>query len=81
MLAPLMSQAPRRKPEKPAGKRTTISLTDVVAGWADEQMQGEGYENFSAYVAELIRRDYKSAKKAKFRDIGGSDEKKSDDQK
>lgn len=48
--------------EKPEGRnktgvRTTISLTKLVAQWADEMMEKRGYDNFSAYVAELIRKD------------------------
>lgn len=47
------------------GKRTTVSLTDVVSGMADQSMKDDGYDNFSAYVAELIRRDYKARHKTK----------------
>ncbi|MEW6304852.1 MAG: hypothetical protein AB1705_15360 [Verrucomicrobiota bacterium] len=37
--------------------RTSISLTPLVAKWAEELMKEKGYENFSAYMAELIRKD------------------------
>jgi Arc/MetJ-type ribon-helix-helix transcriptional regulator len=39
------------------GRRVTISLTEIVAQWADEMCELKGYDNFSAYVADLIRRD------------------------
>jgi O-glycosyl hydrolase len=39
-------------------KRTTVSLARVVWEMAEEQMQAKGFnDNFSAYVADLIRRD------------------------
>lgn len=46
-------------PKPPADrlKSRTISLSKVVNKWADEMMERKGYENFSAYMAELIRRD------------------------
>jgi Arc/MetJ-type ribon-helix-helix transcriptional regulator len=37
--------------------RATISLHKVVSEMAEELMRKKGYDNFSAYVAELIRRD------------------------
>lgn len=37
--------------------RVTISLPELVKGWADEMCERKGYDNFSAYVQELIRRD------------------------
>lgn len=42
---------------KPKQERVTISLTPLVAQWADEMCAAKGYDNFSAYVADLIRRD------------------------
>jgi hypothetical protein len=36
--------------------RTTISLTPVIAAAAGEMMEKKGFNNFSAYVADLIRR-------------------------
>jgi hypothetical protein len=39
-------------------KRTTVSLAGVVWKWAEEMMVAKGFnDNFSAYVADLIRRD------------------------
>ena|SRR5208337_1658062 len=39
-------------------KRTTVSLARMVWDMAEEQMQAKGFnDNFSAYVADLIRRD------------------------
>ena len=39
-------------------KRTTVSLAHVVWEMAEEQMQAKGFnDNFSAYCADLIRRD------------------------
>jgi hypothetical protein len=39
-------------------KRTTVSLARVVWDLAEEQMKAKGFnDNFSAYVADLIRRD------------------------
>ena len=35
--------------------RTTVSLTDTVWQFAEECMKADGYNNFSAFVAELIR--------------------------
>lgn len=40
--------------------RTSISLSSTVNQWADQRCEEEGYENFSAYIAELIRRDYRA---------------------
>jgi hypothetical protein len=37
--------------------RATISLPLRVKIWATEMCEEKGYDNFSAYVAELIRRD------------------------
>ncbi len=36
--------------------RTTISLTKVIWDWAEEIMDERGYNNFSSYVADLVRR-------------------------
>lgn len=48
------------KPKRPASPsaRKTVSLDPVVWGWATKLMAAKGHnKNFSAYVAELIRRD------------------------
>jgi hypothetical protein len=38
--------------------KKSISLSAVVAGWADDLADDKGYgTNFSAYIADLIRRD------------------------
>ena len=38
--------------------KRSISLSNVVADWADELAARKGYAtNFSAYIADLIRRD------------------------
>lgn len=37
--------------------RITISLSQKVYGWAEELCAVKGYDNFSAYIAELIRKD------------------------
>lgn len=40
------------------GRRVTISLSALVNEWAEEMCAKRGFEdNFSAYVADLIRRD------------------------
>ena len=47
---------------KRSDKRTTVSLAEVVWKMAEETMDAKGYNgNFSAYVAELIRRDKEKA--------------------
>ena len=39
-------------------KRTTVSLAQVVWETAEKIMEAKGFnDNFSAYVADLIRRD------------------------
>ena len=45
--------------EKPQSNnvRTSVSLHKKVGQWADEMMEARGFDNFSAYVADLIRRD------------------------
>ncbi|HEY5910857.1 MAG TPA: hypothetical protein VJA21_09675 [Verrucomicrobiae bacterium] len=46
--------------------RTTISLAAVVWARADRMMQYKGFNgNFSAYVADLIRRDQAKDEKAR----------------
>lgn len=40
---------------KRSGNRTTISLTAKVSDWADDIMAAEGYDSFSATIAQLIR--------------------------
>ena len=43
-------------------KRTTVSLAQVVWVMAEEMMAVKGFnENFSSYVADLIRRDKERA--------------------
>ncbi len=42
--------------KKPTVK-TSISVSDQVDGFAKELMGKWGYDNFSAFVAELIRRE------------------------
>lgn len=42
---------------KSSANRTTISLTPLVWEWARAAMSKKGYNNFTAYVADLIRRD------------------------
>jgi Arc/MetJ-type ribon-helix-helix transcriptional regulator len=38
--------------------KRSISLSKTVSGWADEQAEKKGFHtNFSAYIADLIRRD------------------------
>jgi len=37
--------------------RATVSLSKVVSEMAEQLMRKKGYDNFSAYVADLIRRD------------------------
>lgn len=46
-------------PDKPDKEtvRATISLNQVVDRMAKEMMELKGYDNFSAYIADLIRRD------------------------
>jgi hypothetical protein len=45
-------------PTKREDRRTTISLAEVVYQTAEEMMEAKGYNgNFSAYLADLIRRD------------------------
>lgn len=47
-----------KDPKARKDKRTTVSLAQVVWDWAEDLMEAKGYnDNFSAYVAELIRRD------------------------
>jgi non-homologous end joining protein Ku len=43
---------------KRTDKRTTVSLAEVVWQMAEANMQAKGFnDNFSSYVADLIRRD------------------------
>lgn len=47
-----------KTPKKRRDKRITISLAQVVMTMAVENMEERGFnENFSAYIADLIRRD------------------------
>ena len=42
--------------------KTAISLTPVVLNWAKQLAEQKGFgSNFSAYVADLIRRDNENA--------------------
>ena len=51
---------------KRSDKRTTVSLAGVVWEMAEARMEREGYNgNFSAYIAELIRRDKRESEKGK----------------
>lgn len=36
--------------------KTTISLSETVQGWADSLAKEDGFDNFSAFIADLIRR-------------------------
>ena len=39
-------------------KRTTVSLAHIVWDMAEEMMRKKGFnDNFSAYIADLVRRD------------------------
>lgn len=54
-----MSKTPAR-----ADKRTTVSLAWVIWDMAEEMMTAKGFnDNFSAYVADLIRRDKERKKR------------------
>ena len=57
-------------------KRTTVSLAQVVWQMAEEMMAKKGFnDNFSAYVADLIRRDREREEEKSLRstDPGGAD--------
>lgn len=46
---------PRNKPE---GAKLSVSLSKVVHAWAVQLAEKKGFDtNFSAYIADLIRRD------------------------
>jgi len=49
----------QRKEKYSAGRsvKTSISLSEVVNSWAEEQAAKRGFDNFSAYIADLIRRE------------------------
>ena len=50
-------------------RKTAISLNSVVLGWAKTLAEEKGFgSNFSAYVADLIRRDREHAEAGKSRD-------------
>ncbi len=38
-------------------KNVTVSLSEKVNKWAEEMAEEKGYDNFSAYIADLIRQD------------------------
>jgi len=45
--------------------KTAISLTPIVLNWAKTLAEEKGFgSNFSAYVADLIRRDRENAEKS-----------------
>jgi len=49
--------------------KTAISLTPVVLNWAKNLAEEKGFgSNFSAYVADLIRRDQEHAQAGKNRE-------------
>lgn len=52
---------PRKREKYRAGRtvKTSISLSETVNSWAEVLATKQGYDNFSAYIAELIRRDKK----------------------
>ena len=44
---------------RPSVVKKSISLSTVVADWADKLAQAKGFgSNYSAYIADLIRRDW-----------------------
>jgi hypothetical protein len=43
--------------------KRSISLSPVIAGWADQLAETKGYgANFSAFIADLIRRSWEQDK-------------------
>ena len=51
-------------------KKTAISLTPVVLNWGKGLAEKKGFgTNFSAYVADLIRRDQEHAEDGKSREL------------
>lgn len=45
-------------PKKPTGAKLSISLSHAVYAWAVQLAEKKGFDNnFSAYIADLIRRD------------------------
>lgn len=53
---------------KRSDRRTTISLARVVWDMAIEMMDAKGFnDNFSAYVADLTRRDHETHAEASLR--------------
>lgn len=58
-MKPLKRATTRPEAAKRPGNtvKVTMSLTPVIKGWAIECADKRGYNNFSAYIAELIRRD------------------------
>ena len=50
--------------------KTAISLTPVVLNWAKALAEEKGFgSNFSAYVADLIRRDQEHSQAGKSREL------------
>lgn len=48
---------PREKYRAGRTVKTSISLSETVNTWAEELALKKGFDNFSQYVADLIRRD------------------------
>jgi len=47
----------KRKSGSEALVKTSITIPKVLAEFADRQVKTEGYNSFSAYIAELVRAD------------------------
>lgn len=48
----------KRPRSKPESAKLSVSLSKTVYGWAVELAEKKGFDtNFSAYIADLIRRD------------------------
>jgi len=37
--------------------KRSVSFSDKVNNWAEEMADAKGFDNFSAYIADLVRRD------------------------
>lgn len=58
----------KRKPfgtEAPKLHKTSISLPEVLARYAEQRCVDEGYTSFSAYLCDLLRRDKDEREKRK----------------
>ena len=53
-------------------KRTSITLSPKLAEWAYALAEEGGYDNFTAYISELIRRDKERTDEKKSRLAGGN---------